>query len=276
MNKELRDIFNKSIDIISGDNRCLGAWHLDLVSRNLQDEFSDINAVFLINEKDFENFAKDVHKIFNTICDNVIFIYPKEFNSDILKNYGILMQKNSNILQYDLIIINYSKVSNDFCKLYYEDCTEENIIFDKNDIVKTLINNNTKVIRNKEDITNLIYQYMYYLNMTIKYYLSNDYFRILTTKKVLYNTHADLLLSINQKSTWLGIDDLIKNNLSKENKENLLEYFTCSNMENIKESLRKVMDLFFKDAREICYIKEFKYPFDAEIMIRKNFIANME
>ncbi len=41
MNKLLEQIFEKSVEILRQDKRCLGGWHFGSISRKQQDEFSD-------------------------------------------------------------------------------------------------------------------------------------------------------------------------------------------------------------------------------------------
>lgn len=72
MNALLMDAFNKVLERVGQDYRCLGGWHFGSVSRGLQDDLSDVDPVFLIQEEFFEEFADDIPGVLKQACDKLI------------------------------------------------------------------------------------------------------------------------------------------------------------------------------------------------------------
>jgi len=91
MHKDLAEAFNKLVEIIKTDERCKGGWHYGSVSRNQTDIYSDYDPVFLVADKDFEQFAADVPRIFKQISDELLICWPENYNSNILRITAIYL-----------------------------------------------------------------------------------------------------------------------------------------------------------------------------------------
>ncbi len=79
MNKTLEQIFARSVELLKEDSRCLGGWHFGSVSRHMEDEFSDVDPVFLIGDAIF-------------LCENKGITYDDSLERSvkqyIVKNMG--------------------------------------------------------------------------------------------------------------------------------------------------------------------------------------------
>jgi predicted nucleotidyltransferase len=271
MNKTLIKVFEKSLDIMKTDNRCVGGWHFGSIARGLEDELSDVDPVFLIKEDYFEEFADSIPQMFKEICDEVILIWPEEFNSHVIKNFGILFVKNKEILQYDIFLINTAYTNEYMSKIHYAGCTEEDILFDKHGEVKYLLENQEDESIAERDILQLIDKYWFHCNMMIKYYRREDIYKLMKNLQIIFSTHFELLLSKYQKTNWGGWDSLIKHNIPQEKQIELLQYFCSGNLLEINKALYKVTNLFSQDAHRICKDKGFDYPQEIEQNIMNNF-----
>lgn len=105
MHQDLVNGFNKMIEEIKKDNRCKGAWHYGSVSRNQSDQYSDYDPVFLVPEKHFEDFSKDVKKYISTACDEVIISWAEDYNSEVFKNFCNMIRINDKLHQLDFFIL---------------------------------------------------------------------------------------------------------------------------------------------------------------------------
>lgn len=182
MNKLLEQIFERSVDILKQDTRCLGGWHFGSISRNQDDEYSDIDPVFLINDEDFNEFDSEIPDLFQKVSDKCILIWPEEFNSKRIKNYAVLIEgENDSIVQYDFTIINKSYIENPFSKIFYKGCSKSSIIFDKNGDVNNLLNTSADEDCNQIDILYQIKKYWLFCFLTVKYYKRKDILNFLTT-----------------------------------------------------------------------------------------------
>ncbi len=271
MNENLLKVFEKSLDLIKQDNRCVGGWHFGSISRGLEDELSDVDPVFLIKEEYFEEFADCIPDIFKQICDKLILIWPEDFNSHILKNYGILLTKNNEILQYDIFLMNTAYTKEHFSKVHYTGCNEEDILFDREGEVKALLLNQDEESTAARDILQLINKYWFHCNMLTKYYRRKDIFKLLKNLQYLFDTHVNLLLSKYQKTNWGGWESLIKYNIPKEKQIELLKYFCSGDLKEINKTLHMVTSLFSKDAKGICREQGMDYPQEIEELIMNNF-----
>lgn len=278
MNKLLVQIFDRSVEMLKQDKRCLGGWHFGSMSRNQQDEYSDVDPVFLIADKDFDAFNEDIHQLFYKLSKDCILIWPEEFNSNDLRNYAVLMKGTDGcIVQYDFTIMNNSKIMNPFCKIWYKQCTDNNIIFDRyGDISRLLKTNIDEDSTSRQiDVLHQINKYWLFCYIAIKYYKREDIFKLQSTMQELFHIHSNLLLSIYQKESWGGWPSLIKNNVPSEKQIFLLKYFCESDIFNIRENLFHVMEAFSKDINYICRNRSLEYDSYLEQSVKDYVCKNM-
>ena len=271
MNKNLRVVFQRSLEIIKKDSRCLGGWHFGSISRGLEDDLSDVDPVFLIEDKYFDDFAEGIPNIFEQICDKVILIWPEDFNSHMLKNFGILLMEENNIFQYDIFLINYAYRTEHFCQIHYTGCNNDDILFDKNGVVKELFENQEEQSIPSRNILQLIDKYWFHCNMLVKYYRRNDIFKLQSNIQHIFHTHTQLLLSKYQRTTWGGWESLIKYNIPQNKQKNLAQYFCSADLAEIRATIYRVVDSFSRDAKELCRENGIEYPEEIEALILSEF-----
>ncbi len=277
MNKTLQQIFNKSIQLLRQDDRCLGGWHFGSIMRGNSDEFSDVDPVFLVNDEDFNSFDADIPRLFQKIGAKCLMIWPEEFNSGNLKNYAVLIEdEEDNVLQYDITFLNKSKVYKSLSKIFYQGCNESHIIFDKTGEVKELLQDKQEEKSMQVDVLHQVEKYWLFCFMMVKYYKRNNKFKMLNGMQELFQTHTNLLLSVYGKAFWGDLPSIIKNNIPEEKQEYLLHYFCEAELENIKKHLFLVMEYFSEDARMVCEKSGLEYEKKTEQSIRDYMERNME
>lgn len=276
MNKLLKQIFERSVELLKQDSRCLGGWHFGSISRKQEDEFSDVDPVFLIKEKDFEDFDAEIPRLFHKISKDCILIWPEEFNSDSLRNYAILIKGvDDYIVQYDFTIMNSAQVEKPFCKVWYKDCNVDNIIFDTNGNISKLLKSGTDEGFTQIDTLHQIKKYWLFCFLAVKYYKRKDIFKLLSAMQDLFHTHLNILFSIYKNESWGGWPSLIKNNIPSEKQNYLLKYFCNSDITNISKNLFYVIDAFSKDICLICKNKGIEYDSSLEQSVKNYIIKNM-
>jgi predicted nucleotidyltransferase len=259
MNEYLMEVFQQSVKVIKKDKRCLGGWHFGSISRGLQDDLSDVDPVFLIEDEKFEEFDKHIFSIFQNIGEVALF-WPEEFNSKNLKNYAILLKNNSSIVQYDFTIMNKASVDIPFCRIWYNGCTEKDIIFDRFGDISNLLKSTTKNESKETDVNYIIQKYWLFSYIIVKYYRRKDIFKSLYMMNELFNTHVSLLLSYYIKKDWGNWANKISNNISKEKQTDLLLYFCKGDLEEIRNTVFNVTNRFSFHAKEICKYRCIDYP----------------
>lgn len=270
MNKILMQAFDRLTNILERDLRCLGGWHFGSVSRGLDDEYSDVDPVFLIDGNYFEEFDKELPRFFEKICDKVLLYWPETFNNDEIKNYGFDIQIDENIYQFDIFLLNSLKTENWGFQVHSTGIMEENIIFDRNGVIAEIVKKAPKGEIPFRDISFFIETYWHHIHMITKYFIRQDYFKILKNIHILMNAHTELLLAQYDCITWGGWDSKIKY-IPAQKQEHLKLYYMFSDFDGIKKNLISSMNWFSADAREICLSKGISYPVDMEISLKKEF-----
>lgn len=101
MVKELHNVHNAFLKMMEAERGVLAAWYFGSVSRGTMDELSDIDIVFLVKEASFSLVDKNLARMLNEVCDEVVLCWPESFNGDAIKNYGYLIKHNQKLFQYD-------------------------------------------------------------------------------------------------------------------------------------------------------------------------------
>ena len=106
MHKDLELAFQRVVEILKEDARCKGGWHYGSISRGSEDVYSDYDPVFLVEDKDFEQFAADAPKVLAQASDELLIFWGESFKDDHFKNYCSVIRLGSNLHQFDFFIIN--------------------------------------------------------------------------------------------------------------------------------------------------------------------------
>jgi hypothetical protein len=85
----------KNVEIIKADERCKGGWHYGSVGRGQADIYSDYDPVFLVADKDFEQFAADVPKMLKQISDEFLICRAENYNSKFFKDFCLLFKSDA-------------------------------------------------------------------------------------------------------------------------------------------------------------------------------------
>lgn len=267
MKNTLIESFSKLIEILKQDKRCLGAWYFGSVARGLDDEHSDIDAVFLIDADYFEQISGEFSRFVEMICDELILVWLEVFNCDELKNFQYIYRIGEEICALDVFLLNSQKNDSWIARAHYTALKPGDVIFDKNDAVKQLIKKAPQGSVLKFDVQYLVKTYFTHLNMLIKYFIRNDYFKIKKNIDILYNTHIELLLSKYDKIVWGDYCNKIKHCIPKDLHPRLMMYFSSSAIDFLKKNILDCALNFSADAKKICAEKNIEYPHRAEKLI---------
>ncbi|MCL2636773.1 MAG: adenylyltransferase [Oscillospiraceae bacterium] len=272
MHKDLTAAFNKMIDILNTDTRCLGGWHFGSVARDMTDEYSDYDPVFLIKSKDFESFAEDIPKLMNDISDELLICWEEGFNNDKFKNFCCAIRVGGEIHQLDIFLVNDDYQDDFMCKLHCAGCTEKNIIFEKTGEVTSLLCKDNSITNQIPDATRAVETYLFHVIMIVKYFKRGDIFKIIKNMDILFHAHVDFLLSKYDTLNWGGWESKVKHCVPAEKQEHLKAYFTSADIASLKAALRKAIELFESDTAEICKA----YPESKIHKIKAYFRDNLE
>jgi hypothetical protein len=273
MNDNLMNAFYKVVDVLKNDNRCHGGWHFGSLVRGLSDEYSDVDPIFLIKGKYFEEVAIDLPNIMKMACDNLVIFWKEGYNNDELKSFGCELEIDGKYYQFDIFIINDQKIDAWFCKLHYTDITSENIIFDSDGEISKLISTAPKGTIFERDINHSIITYWHHVHMVIKYFMREDYFKLHSNFNTIMQSHIELLLAKYDNTTWGGWDSKLKLCVPVEKQIHLKKYFDSTNIDKMKENLKESIEWFCIDAKSICEEKNIPYPQIIEDKIKTEYFT---
>ena len=251
MNPILKNVFNSFVDLIKNNNSVLGAWYFGSLSHGNSDEYSDIDIVLLIDGKEFKNSENIAEGCLGQACDNILLCWPEGFNGDAIVNNGHLIEKDGDVFQFDIFLLNSLLIDDFMCRIHYTDLKESDIIFDINDNVKKLTEKAPKGVLWSDDIERLVSAYWYHIHMTVKYLLRKDYFKLRSVLNVLFDTHASLLLTQYDKISWGGAENKL-HYIPNEKQEHLKKYYCADDFAYVRDNLLQEMKWFSADLTELC------------------------
>jgi hypothetical protein len=271
MHTDLTRAFNRLVDLLEADPRCLGGWHFGSVGRGTADEYSDYDPVFLITGEGFESFAEDIPKRMNDISDELLICWPESFNNGYFKNFCCAIRIGENIHQLDVFMANRDHFQDWMCKLHLAGCTKEHLIFDKNGETAALLDKGYGVENHKPDILRAIETYGFHIIMLIKYFKRGDVFKVIKNIGVLFHAHVDVLLSRYDTLSWGGWESKVKHCVPEDKQTHLTTYFTPAKLPLLKNAVKNGLELFIADAAEICKYNGVKYPEDMVRQVKTYF-----
>ncbi len=264
MNPKLKVAFDKTVSLFKDDPRVVASYHSGSVGTNREDEFSDVDPVFLIKADDFVNFDKELKPLFEKEIAETVLWWPERWiwsfessgNINIPRNYAIFFELNGELIQYDINIMiapekGRIKVSQD------------QFIFDKIDIIEIISEKFEPKLDNRRLVWN-IEMYWIYVYIHTKYIKRRDIFKLLYAQQELFNEHLEVLrfLGSNANEYWWP---LIAKKV--ENKENLLIYFHQPDVDVIAKTLGEQIRIFSADARQACAKHSLDYPDEFEAFV---------
>lgn len=259
MHKDLVQAFENVVIQLKADLRCKGGWHYGSISRNMQDCYSDYDPVFLVEDKYFEDFSKDIPNILKKACDELLIFWAESFNDKYFKNYCSVMKIGDNLHQFDFFVLNEDYPLEWMCRQHLKGCTREHIIFDRTGEVRALLDKGLRTDNQIPDLVRAMDTYWFHTEMLIKYFKRKDMFKLLKNMVVIFHAHVDLLLSQYDTLDYGAWETKVKYCVPEEKQQHLLSYFTTADFENIKLTMKRCMIVFQQDANEACIVKNIAY-----------------
>lgn len=272
MNTGLKEIFDRSIEVFQNDPRILGAWHFGSIAKKGDDDYSDVDPVFLVKKEKFNEVDKELTDIFNKICSKIHLCLAEGFNDNTIKNYAILLESND-IYQYDFTIVKEGSLGSGMANVFFSGCKKENIIFDKNNVVEnSIIQFNSQQIVGKTKIDHSyvkseIEKYWLFVFISMKYFMREDVFKVIYARDEMRGVHLNILRMAINKGDWSWWPESINKNLDKAKKDDMLSYFGAPIISTMKDDFRKQIAAFSKDAKLFCTANGIEYLNNLEVSI---------
>jgi len=275
MHNDLTHAFDKLVDLLKADARCMGGWHFGSVGRGTSDEYSDYDPVFLVADKDFEQFAADVPKLMVEISDELLICWAENFNSRHFKNFCNVIRVNDGLHQLDFFMLNHDYPDEWICKLHCNDCTINDIIFDRDGETAKFLSKGYGVESHIPDAARAMDTYWFHVMMLPKYFKRGDMFKVLKNIDILFHAHVDLLLSEYDTLNWGGWESKVKHCLPDHKQEHLKTYFATADFDSLGTAVKQAVALFSQDSAEICKTKGIDYPESVVRQITTHFYESL-
>lgn len=275
MLSELINANKEIISIMKSQNGVLGSWYFGSISHEMSDEYSDIDIVFLIDNNVFEDISRNLTKIIAPAIDKVILCWGECFNNEKIKNYDLLLMSNEQIFQYDIFFLNKEYIDDFMCKLHYSNLRDKNVVFDLHGEVKKLVENSPSGSLWSEDVDRLIETYWLHIQMSVKYFLRKDFFKLEAVLRILMDTHISLLLTGLDKIKWGGSASKL-HFIDEEKQKHLMRYGCTENFRYVRDNLLQSILWFEEDVEEVGSPENRQHSYEIEKFIKPYWIKNTE
>ena len=254
MNQTLEKIYEQLLAEMKEEEDVLGAWDFGSATHGLSDEYSDVDVIFLVKGNAFQRMNEKLPAYMKSVCDEVILCWPETFNNDAITNYGHLIKKGDEFLQFDVFLMNADQLDDFMCRLHYTDLKEENVLFDRTGDVRKLVQAAPKGTLWSSDLKALNETYWFHVNMTIKYLKRQDFFKLNHLMRILMDTHVSVILTGYDRIQWGGTANKL-HFVPEEKRRHVMKYGCVEDFEVNRRNLLKEMSWFEEDYGDVCRIK---------------------
>ena len=266
MNPYIQRAFDKTVKLFIDNPMVIAAYHSGSIGTEREDEFSDVDPVFVIERESFMEFDRQLPVLFEQVVAKPILWWPERWiwrpgaseNINIHRNYAIFFELDGKLLQYDLNFIaapqqGRIKVSQD------------QFIFDKSNVLEIGLASPT-VDLDERKLGWTIQMYWIYVYIHAKYIKRRDLFKLLYAQQELFHEHL-VILQYLESDPVQGWWPLIANKVDETRQPHLLNYFNSPNVEVITQKMHEQIRLFSEDARQACARWQVDYPDEFESYI---------
>ncbi|MDF1513288.1 MAG: aminoglycoside 6-adenylyltransferase [Anaerolineae bacterium] len=275
MNPYIKSAFDKTVALFTQNPMVVAAYHSGSVGTEREDEFSDVDPVFVIKAESFFEFDRQLPALFEQAVAKPILWWPErwiwrpgaEKDIHIHRNYAIFFEWEGKLLQYDMNFI--AAPQHDRIRV-----SQNQFIFDKTGILE--ITPETTSSPEGMDSRKLVWtiqMYLIYVYIHAKYIKRRDLFKLLYAQQELFHEHL-VILQYLESNPVRGWWPLIADRITPSGQENLFQYFSEANIDIIKAKLPEQVRLFSEDAQRACAKWQVSYPeaFEAHILA---YLANI-
>ena len=259
MNPTLSHAFHQTVSLFKQDPRVIAAYHSGSVGTEREDEYSDVDPVFVIEPQHFESFDHELQNLLEPALGKAILWWTERWiwepegrkNPVNPRNYAIFFEMEGQLLQYD-INIRATPAKN---RIRVQ---SGQLIFDKAGILE-VFSSGTPPTLDLKRLAWTIEMYWIYVYIHTKYLKRRDIFKLLYAQQELFHEHLDVLrfLQPNIDRAWWP---LMADQVEKDAQKRLLIYFGANDVDSIARVLPEQVRQFSHDAREACEKWKVEYP----------------
>jgi len=241
------------------DPRVVAAYHSGSIGTHREDEFSDVDPVFLIKIEEFSTFDRELPQLFEKIVAKPILWWPERWiwvtgygeNVHNTRNYAIFFEFDDELLQYD-INIGAAPINNRI------KVGKNQFIFDKVNVLEITSEDIISVPEEKKLVWTIL-MYWIYVYIHVKYIKRQDVFKLLYAQQELFSEHLEVLRYIQPEIAQQWWPLMVKQ-VDENGRKKLLTYFGQANVDSIVKALPDEIISFSNDAKQACDKWQAVYP----------------
>jgi len=260
MHPILIDSLHRLQDHFEGDERVVALFLAGSLGRGNADEYSDIDAEIIVRQADYAAIKAELYGLCNELCGRVLVWLP-EGENDHFVNYAFLFEAQGEVLLCDL------GAMTDSLAAQHPPHGPYRVLFDRAGLLAAPAEAPAPPPFAAGQVSHAVDNYWVYMFLNGKYYRRGDLYKLLYVQDVLFHIHMGLLHAFCPERAWhwwaLDVQDL-----SAEQREDMLVYFSVASPEAIARALAREVDLFSRDAQAACRQWGLEYPAALERGVR--------
>lgn len=222
-------------------------------------QYSDIEVYIIVKDNDFGIVEKQLSGIVNKL-GSVIFSYKNRWTG-----FSTVFE---NLLRLELPLVKKSELSSVFSRPKTQ---VVKVLIDKTDgELQSILDKRPKKIDFEKLFSDTIIDFWYMAIVAVQYYKKDEFWNARHAQQVVLLPLLIKLLELleNPDTLLLETNKYIERFLSKEKLKLLREVSAFYDKKEIKQSLKRIMEIFSNTARKVAKKYQYKYPTEVEKKIR--------
>jgi hypothetical protein len=231
------------------------------VGTEREDEFSDVDPLFLVKAEEFAGLDADLPGVFAAAGVEPVLWWPERCNCETFRNYAILFERGGELLQYDVNIqawaggtvpVRPGSILFDKCGVLAESARQEGLCYRPDRLRWT------------------VEIYWIYVYIHGKYLRRGNPFQLAAAQRELFDAHLHILHALrpNEPFDWWPL--LAPRVADRDGRQVLLSYLGPGETSEIARVLPAQLDHFARDARQACASWSVEYPTALEDAVRRH------
>jgi hypothetical protein len=242
------------------DERVLAGFLSGSARSSGEDEYSDVDAVFIVQPEAFGDITSSVGDFFGEICDEVELVWAERFNTADHHNYAVLMRAGEHLLQYDINID-----TPDFQPV--RKVLRDQILFDKTGLLEAVEKLPLEEF-SPGKIKWHIEAYWVWMYIHAKYLARRDFVKLIYVQQELFNNHLVVVRNLYEQALGFAWWPQAVKALPREAKRtSMMRYLCHQDIDSVRKKLKGQIDEFKSDARRLCSKLEIDYPVRLETAV---------
>jgi len=262
MHLALRQLLEQTVGLLRDDARVVAAFHSGSIGTQREDEYSDVDPVFVVSPEAFEEVDAELPAIFGRLCQTIRLWWPERGNCDTWRNYACLFEADGTLLQYDVTIMK-PPVDPPIPVM------RSQFLFDKAGLLE-VVAAKPHLSYAPDRLLWTAQRYWLYAFIQMKYLRRGDPFKLAFAQGELFQDHLEVLRALHERTEphwWPSAAGAV---VSSEHRDEMVLYFGPPHRDAILSVLPRELGAFSRDAHAACSRWGIPYPESLEATVRRN------